>query len=309
VFDKAKTITTLQNHGGSVPFVFNSQNSKLFKGKVSVTNGDFSFSFVVPKDIAYNFGKGKLSYYAENQVEDANGYFTDFYIGGTSDSYAEDTEGPEVELFMNDKSFVFGGITDENPTLLAYVQDIHGINMVGNGIGHDIVAVLDDETDKSFVLNNYYEADLNSYQKGTIRFPFKDLKEGRHKLTLKVWDVYNNSREVVTEFNVVKSKDVVLSRVYNYPNPFTTYTEFWFEHNQANKQLYAQVQVFTVTGKLVKTIEKNIYSEGFRSTSITWDGLDDFGDRLARGVYIYHLKVRAENLSIADKYEKLVILR
>lgn len=309
VFDKSKTVTTLKNDGGVTPFIFNSQISKLFKGKVSVANGDFSFSFVVPKDIAYNYGKGKVSYYAENQVEDANGYFSDFYIGGTSDNYVADNDGPEVELYMNDKSFVFGGITDENPTLLAYVADLHGINMVGNGIGHDIVAILDDKTEKAFVLNNYYEADLNSYQKGTIKFPFTDLEEGRHKLTLKVWDVYNNSKEVTTEFIVVKAKDVVLSRVYNYPNPFTTHTEFWFEHNQANKQLYVQVQIFTVSGKLVKTIEKNIFSEGFRSTSITWDGLDDYGDRLARGVYIYHLKVRAENLSLADKYEKLVILR
>ena len=309
VFDKSKTITSLLNYGGANPFVFNSQISKLFKGKVSVTNGDFSFSFVVPKDIGYNFGKGKVSYYAENQVEDANGYFTDFYIGGTLDNYTEDNEGPEIELYMNDKSFVFGGLTDENPSLLAYVNDLHGINMVGNGIGHDIVAVLDDKTEDAFVLNNYYEADLNSYQKGTIKFPLKDLEEGRHKLTLKVWDVYNNSREVTTEFNVVKAKDVVLSRVYNYPNPFTTHTEFWFEHNQASKQLFVQVQVFTVSGKLVKTIEKNLFNEGFRSTSITWDGLDDYGDRLARGVYIYHLKVRAENLSMADKYEKLVILR
>jgi len=307
VYDKKKQITTIANDGGN-PFIFDLQTNKLFKGKVSVQNGDFSYSFIVPKDISYNYGKGKLSYYAENQSEDANGYFTDFYIGGTSDNYAADNEGPEIELYMNDNTFVFGGITDENPFLLAYVSDIHGINMVGNGIGHDIIAVLDDKTDEAFVLNDYYEADLNSYQKGTIRFPFEDLEEGRHKLTLKVWDVYNNSREVTTEFIVEKAKDIVISRVYNYPNPFTTHTEFWFEHNQANKQIYAQVQIFTVSGKLVKTIEKNILNEGFRSTSMIWDGLDDYGDKLARGVYVYHLRVRAENLSVADKYQKLVIL-
>jgi peptidase C25-like protein len=307
VFDKKKEITTLSNDGGT-PFIFDLQTNKLFKGKVSVVNGDFSFSFVVPKDIAYNYGTGKVSYYAENQVEDASGSFSDFYIGGTSQNFEADNEGPEIELYMNDKTFVFGGLTDESPNMLAYVSDIHGINMVGNGIGHDIVAVLDDKTDEAFILNDYYEADLNSYQRGVIKFPFKDLEEGRHKLTLKVWDVYNNSREVTTEFVVQKAKDIVIDRVYNYPNPFTTYTEFWFEHNQANKQIYAQVQIFTVSGKLVKTLEKNILNEGFRSTSITWDGLDEYGDKLARGVYVYRLKVRAENLSMADKYEKLVIL-
>ena len=249
VFDKQKQITTLGNDGGP-PFVFGLQTSKLFKGKVSVVNGDFSYTFVVPKDIAYNYGQGKLSYYGENQVEDANGYHDGFYIGGTSDSYAEDNIGPEIELFMNDENFVYGGMTDENPILLANLYDLHGINMVGNGIGHDIIAILDQETENSFILNEYYEADLNSYQNGKVYFPFEDLEEGTHTLTLKVWDVYNNSSEATIEFVVVKSKDIVLDKVYNYPNPFTTHTEFWFEHNQPGKPLYAQVQIYTVSGKL-----------------------------------------------------------
>lgn len=308
VFDKTKQINTLNNDGRGV-FSFNLQTSKLFKGKVSVVNGDFSYTFVVPKDISYNFGQGKLSYYAENQSEDANGFYTDFYIGGTADDYEADDIGPEIDLFMNDENFVFGGMTDDSPILLANISDLHGINMVGSGIGHDIVAVLDGNTDESFVLNDFYEADLNSYQTGKIAFPLSDLKEGRHKLAMKVWDVYNNSSEATIEFVVIDSRDIKLERVYNYPNPFTTYTEFWFEHNQPGKQLYAQVQIFTVSGKLVKTLEQHILNEGFRSTSISWNGLDQYGDRIGRGVYIYRLKVRTENFSVAEKYQKLVILR
>lgn len=308
VFDKSKQVSSLNNDGNGV-FNFNLQTSKLFKGKVSVVNGDFTYTFVVPKDISYNYGQGKLSYYAENQVEDANGYYSDFYIGGTAGDYEADDVGPEIELYMNDENFVFGGITDDSPVLLANVSDLHGINTVGNGIGHDIVAVLDENTDESFILNDFFEADLNSYQKGKIAFPLSDLKEGRHSLKLKVWDVYNNSSEATIEFVVVDSRDIKLERVYNYPNPFTTYTEFWFEHNQPGKQLYAQVQVFTVSGKLVTTLEQNILNEGFRSTSITWDGLDQYGDRIGRGVYVYRLKVRTENFSVAEKYQKLVILR
>ncbi|MDT8412118.1 MAG: type IX secretion system sortase PorU [Vicingaceae bacterium] len=308
VYDKSKQITTLQNDGGNA-MQFNLQTSKLFKGKVSVTNGDFSFSFVVPKDISFTYGLGKISYYTENNLDDGHGYFDGFYIGGIADSITADNQGPELELYINDDNFISGGMTDENPSLLAFVEDIHGINMVGNGIGHDIIAILDDKTDQPFILNDFYEADLNSYQKGTIRFPFKELEEGRHKLTLKVWDVYNNSSEATIEFVVVKSKDLVLDKVYNYPNPFTTYTEFWFEHNQPGKPMYAQVQIFTITGKLIQTLEQNILNEGFRSSSITWDGLDSFGDQIGRGVYVYKLRVRAENMSVAEKIQKLVILR
>ncbi len=307
VFDKYKQISTLNNDNVGV-FNFNVQNSKLFKGKASVSNGDFEFSFIVPKDIAYNYGAGRLSYYAQNQVDDANGYYEGFTVGGTAPSYANDNTGPTIELYMNDRSFVYGGMTDENPLLLAFVSDEHGINMVGNGIGHDIIAILDGKTDEAIVLNDFYEADLDSYQSGVINYPFSDLAEGVHTLTLKVWDVYNNSAEATIEFVVVKNEDIVIDRVFNYPNPFTTRTEFWFEHNQPGQTITAQVQIFTVSGKLIKTIEQNINTPGYRSSEIVWNGRDDYGDKIGKGVYMYKLTVRGSNGSFAEKYEKLVIL-
>jgi hypothetical protein len=308
VFDKKKTISTLNNDGNGV-FNFQVQNAKLFKGKVSVTNGEFSFTFIVPKDINYAYGNGKLSFYAENGQIDAHGYTQDVIIGGTSDSIANDTQGPTIDLYMNDETFIDGGMTDENPLMLAKVYDEHGINMVGNGIGHDIVAILDNNTAEPIILNDYFEAELNSYQRGKIQYPFKELQEGKHTLTIKVWDVYNNSAEETIEFNVVKSKDVVIDHVLNYPNPFTTHTEFWFEHNQPGQPIFVQVQIFTVTGKVVRTLEKNIVPSGFRFTDLSWDGKDDFGDNVAAGTYIYKLTVRASNLSVAEKYEKLVKLK
>lgn len=307
VFDKEKQVKTLNNDNNGV-FTFSLQNSKLFKGKSSVKNGDFEFSFIVPKDIAYNYGKGRVSYYAEDEVDDANGYYESFYVGGTAANYEADNTGPEIQLYMNDKSFVYGGMTDPNPLLLAYVSDEHGINMVGNGIGHDIVAVLDANTEDAIVLNDFYEADLDSYQSGKVSYPFKDLAEGVHTLTVKVWDVYNNSSKATIEFVVVNSDEIVIKHVLNYPNPFTTHTEFWFEHNQPSQNLRAQVQVFTVSGKLLKTIEKNVNTPGYRSSEIVWDGRDDFGDRIGKGVYVYKLTVRGANGSIAEKFEKLVIL-
>jgi hypothetical protein len=308
VYDKLSTVNTLANDENSSVQSFETQNSILFKGKVSVISGDFSFSFVVPKDIGYQYDYGKISYYVENGETDGSGYFSDFIIGGTSSNIGADDIGPDVSLFMNDESFVFGGLTDENPFLLSFVFDSNGVNTVGNGIGHDITALIDANTQDEIVLNEYYEADLNSYQSGTIRYPMSDLSSGKHTLSLKVWDVYNNVSEAYTEFVVESSAQLALEHVLNYPNPFSTHTEFYFEHNQPDIPIDVQILIFTVSGKLVKTINSTVETAGYRIEPIDWDGTDDFGDNIGRGVYLYRISASSQN-GKAEKYEKLVILK
>jgi hypothetical protein len=309
VYDKPQSVTTLSNDGAaSPPFTFKLQKNILYKGKVSVTNGNFKFTFVIPKDIAYQFGVGRISYYAENGNEDASGNYEKVIIGGANNSAATDVAGPEVNLFMNDTKFVFGGLTNENPNLFATLKDENGVNTVGSGIGHDITAVLDANTERVVVLNDYYQANLNSYKSGTVCYPYSDLSEGKHTLTLKVWDVYNNSSQSYTEFVVAKSAVLALRHVLNYPNPFTTKTQFYFEQNQSGQMLDVQVQIFTIGGKLVKNIDQFMHTDGFRSDPIEWDGRDDFGDKIGKGVYIYRIKVKTGEGSTAEKYEKLVIL-
>ena len=313
VYDKASSVTTLRNDSQSNIKIFMLQKNALFRGKASVVNGEFDYIFIVPKDIAYQPGFGKISYYAEDGETDANGSYEDFVIGGTSSNIEPDNTGPEVRMFLNDTNFVDGGLTDENPVLLAFLSDKHGINTTGNGIGHDIVAILDEESDNPIVLNEEYEADRDSYKSGSLQYPFANLSVGAHKLSLKVWDVYNNSTQVFTDFIVAESANLALSHVVNYPNPFTTYTEFWFEHNRPGEFLDVQIQVFTISGRLIKTINTNIVTHGFRPNpsqwpDLQWDGKDDFGDKIGRGVYVYHLKVRTSEGEMANQYEKLVIL-
>jgi hypothetical protein len=308
VFDKSTEVSTLGNDPGSSVRQFNVQKNLIYKGKASVTDGQFSFSFVVPRDIAYNYDFGRISYYAEGSETNANGYFEEFVIGGSSDNAVADETGPTIGLYMNDEGFAFGGTTDENPSLLAIVADSNGINTVGNGIGHDITAVLDDNTNTTINLNDYYQADLDSYKSGKVVYPFTNLSEGTHNLRFKIWDVYNNSEEAYTEFVVAESAELALEHVLNYPNPFTTRTEFMFEHNQPCNSLDVQVQVFTVSGKLVKTINETVLSHGFRNEPIAWDGLDDYGQKIGRGVYLYNLKVSTPDGQTAEQIERLVIL-
>lgn len=309
VFDKPSYVTTLGNDADSHPFTFKLQKNILFKGKASVENGNFSFDFIVPLDIAYQYENGKISYYAEDGSRDASGHFEGFLVGGFNEDYTPDNEGPRVELYMNDESFVFGGITDENPMLLALLSDESGINTTGIGIGHDITAVLDDNFNRVIVLNDYYRADKDSYQSGRVEYPFYNLEEGLHNIRFKVWDVHNNSSDAYIEFYVTDSEALAIEHLLNYPNPFKDMTNFVFQHNQSCNALDVKIEIISMNGSVVKTIRTTFFSDGFKSDPIEWDGNNDHGSRINNGVYLYRLTVRTEEGHMAEKTEKLIVLK
>ncbi|MDF1695691.1 MAG: type IX secretion system sortase PorU [Saprospiraceae bacterium] len=311
VYDKESTIETLRNDSQSRVESFEVYRNILFKGSASVVNGKFSFTFVVPKDINYTVGKGRISYYAyDGNDRDAAGNFNEVIIGGSDPNGITDNIGPEMQLFMNDESFVFGGSTDNSPTLLANLSDDLGINVSGTSIGHDIVAILDDDPTNSFILNEFYEANKDDHTSGKVRFPLSDLETGKHSITVKAWDVSNNSTEERLEFSVINEGDESLRRVYNYPNPFTTSTSFQFEHDLAGSELEVFVDIYTVSGKLVKTIQQNVFASGYRVDDIHWDAKDDYGSNLGKGLYLYKIKVLSRELNLIREsdFEKLVIL-
>ncbi len=308
VYDKFKTITTLGN-GDNIPMDFEDQSSILFKGKASVVDGKFKFSFIVPKDIAYNYGNGKISFYAHSQNTDANGYNADLIIGGSSDSLNVDDKGPDIELYLNDEQFITGGLTNETPILLSNLFDESGINTVGNGIGHDIVATIDENTPKAIILNDFYEAETDNFKAGSLNYQLSKLSNGTHSLKLKAWDVFNNSSEAYIDFVVSESANLALDHIFNYPNPFTTNTDFYFDHNMPSANLHVMINIFTVSGKIVKTLEADMNTTGYRSNPINWNGLDDYGDKIGKGVYVYKITVKTDTGEEISEFEKLVILR
>ncbi|MDR2011182.1 MAG: type IX secretion system sortase PorU [Bacteroidales bacterium] len=308
VYDKFMTYTTRGNDGYG-KLTYQSQKNIIFKGQASVKNGRFSFSFIVPVDIAYFFDTGKISYYATNNINnEAAGYFDNFLIGGSGNDQINDSDGPVIDLFMNDEQFISGGITDENPILLANISDNSGINTTSNGIGHDITLIIDENTSNTIVLNKFYESVIDDFTSGNLKYPISELTLGPHTLKVKAWDVFNNSSEKSIDFIVASSSELIIDHIFNYPNPFSTNTHFYLAHNQPNIQLDVLIQIFTVSGKHVKTIRADVLSEGFRSQPIHWDGRDEYGDKIARGVYIYKLAVKAPNGNTVEKFEKLMIL-
>ena len=295
IYDKEIISLTLGQESCS-PMPFRNQNNIIYKGEASVSNGEFSFSFIVPKDIENNYAHGKVSYYASNDnKEDASGHDDSFIIGGLADNVIYDYDGPLVSLYMNTRDFIFGGMTNSDPFLLVDIEDFSGINTVGNGIGHDITAILDNNTSNPFILNDYYKSNLDDYKSGVIEFPFENLEPGPHTITLRIWDVFNNSSESVISFYVTDKENFTISDFLNYPNPFITNTDFYFEHNQSNQNLDVSIEIYSITGQHIKTLKDTFYDSGYRIGPISWNGKNEYGKIVSSGLYIAKLNIELDN--------------
>lgn len=305
VYDKEQRMSTLGN-SGQTPFSYKVQNNVIYKGQTTVTNGEFSFSFVIPKDISYNIGQGRILYYAENGSEDANGFFEGFYVGGSSGGQIVDNQGPEIDLYIDDTSFQSGDETSQNPLLIAHLFDENGINTVGSGIGHDITAVLNDDYSSVYVLNDFYKSDQDEYRSGNIEFPFRNLPPGEHSLRLKAWDVANNSTEVEIKFIV--TSDFLIENVTNYPNPVTDHTYFVFTHNQPDASFRTLIEIFDMTGKKIDMVQVTSSSGGKTSTPIRWSP-EERSIQLRSGIYPYRITIRSADGRLAAKSGRLAVRR
>ncbi|MBK8473351.1 MAG: type IX secretion system sortase PorU [Sphingobacteriales bacterium] len=311
IYDKIITTATLRNDpANSPPFDFKQRKGLLFRGKATVTDGKFSITFIAPRDLMLNYGSGRVSVYAENGNIDASGYTESVIVGGIADNVIPDNEPPQVSVFINDELFKSGSKTNENPILHVRLYDDNGISTTGSAVGHDLTAILDDNAQQTYLLNEYYEADPNSYQTGIARYPLYQLSEGWHRIEVKAWDVHNNSGKGFTEFVVAQNAQLALYEVLNFPNPMTDYTAFALEHNSPNETLDVAIEIVSLSGQLVKTIRQQIVPTGFRSTDITWDGLNGLGSPVGRGMYVYRVTIsNPTNGQSAYKSEKLVIIR
>lgn len=292
LYDKARTVQTLGNDVSSPVTGFQQQSAVLFKGLFTVDTGHFRVQIILPKDVSFQPGRGKLSFYAFNSTTDATGADTGFVLVGNN-AVPTDKTGPSVKLFLNDTMFRNGGLTHETPLLLAYLSDSSGINTSGNGIGHDITLVIDDLVRDIRVLNEWYVSDLNSWQSGQIQYRLPMQTEGAHTLVLKAWDGANNSTEVKLDYVVKKQEKLAISKVMNFPNPFRDRTRFSFEHNQPGKALKVQVLVYSSEGKLVKRISGPFQTAGTRNIQVEWDGKDESGRKIQKAVYIYQIIIQS----------------
>ena len=283
------------------------RNSVIFNGKTKAENGRFKIEFIVPRDISYRYGQGLINYYATDYEVEANGNCDTFIIGGFYDEAYDDDEAPEVRLFIDDTLFVNGGLTGQSPTLLAFIEDESGINTTGAGIGHDISATLTGPSKKIYCLNDYFVAELDQPGKGTITYKMQDLADGDYTLTLKVWDIYNNSGTATIDFTVVNNGGMVIENAFNAPNPVTDETHFVFDHNQVGNNMQVDIYIYDIMGRWVTTLSEQVSGTSTRISPIRWDGRGARGDSLRNGVYIYRIVATNDNGETATLVSKLVL--
>ena len=308
VYDKATRYSTQGNDGSSYPEEFLLSDKLLFDGKATVIDGYFSFEFLVPKDINYSFGFGSIKYYALDTVSysDAWGGYDQLFIGGYNEQADPDDQGPVIQLYLEDKSFISGDITSADPLVFAEIYDDKGISFTGLGLGRDLVMVVDNDFANSIIMNDYFEINTDSYQQGTISYQLNNLAPGKHTLSLKAWDLHNNSSEVVVDFYVNEQADIELSGVLNYPNPFTETTRFTFIQNKSNTELDVEIRIFDISGRWITTLNEQVRTSGIRVDPIEWDGRNSNGNKVDAGVYMYQIIVTDQLGNTAAQRQKFI---
>ena len=300
VYDK---VTELTANGVN----YQLRNSVVFNGKTRAENGRFKINFIVPRDIAYRYGQGLINYYATDYEQEANGSCDSFIIGGFYDEALEDQEAPDIRLFIDDTLFVSGDITGQNPMLLAFIDDESGINTTGAGIGHDIMATLEGPAKNTYCLNDYFVGELGHAGKGTITYKMLDLVDGDYTLTLKVWDIYNNSSTASIDFTVVNNNGMVIENAFNAPNPVTDETYFVFDHNQVGNNVKVDIHIFDIMGRWVTTLSEQVSGTSTRVAPIRWDGRGAGGQDLRNGLYVYRIVATNDQGETATIVSKLVL--
>jgi hypothetical protein len=308
LFDRPAKLTTSGRN--NPPFSFNEYNNALFRGQASVVNGKFETEFILPSGIPATVGFGKLSLYAfdPSTLTDAAGGLSTVRIGGKEVSSITDNVGPEIEMFMSDTTFVNGGITQPNTTLVVRLKDNTAINISTYNPEKNLIATLDDNA-KTFVVNDYFIGDTNDMHSGRISFPLMDLAPGSHRMFFKASDVVGNTSMSFIDFIVSDSENLVIQSFGNYPNPFIDYTTLFFTHNRSGDDLQAQLLIQSLTGELIKSAEVTIPESDYQVKLMEFVPFEILDKKLPAGLYLARLIVRSlTNGSKNEQVTKLIIL-
>lgn len=305
VYDSMDTIVCKMNDTSiKTAFEFTDRSQVLFSGRDSVRLGRFELSFVVPQDIKFSNGSGRVVFYAINDslTVEANGYNEDFTIGGAVQS--DDQEGPQIELVLNGE---YGGTVNSTPYLTAHLQDASGINVSGTGIGHDLLLTIDEDPQHSYILNDYYVPDFGNYTSGSLAFTIPALTAGKHTLTLRAWDMLNNTSKQSLDFEVDESCAPSILHLMASPVIARESTTFLLTYDLPGTMSEVTLEVFDYAGRCLW----NFTGEGSSDTgtfAIPWNlSVGDNRGRISPGVYLYRASLKCGDSKLVTKSQKLIV--
>lgn len=309
LFDCVENVTTLNNRDEGA-FKYRAYRKKLFTGSDSVVAGRFKLSMPVPLDISYMDEQGMLNLFAVDSAgNSAQGHYDNFTVGGTASSIQNDGKGPEITMYLNKSDFINGDEVNSTPRLFAKLFDENGINIVGTGIGHDIVAMVDNDPDRTYNLNNLYKPVVGDYRSGTVELSIDELAEGEHTLLLRAWDLYNNSSTDTLHFVVVKGLAPDFTDIKVSPNPIE-YGEsaiFSITHDRPGSELDVTIELYNFQGQLLWDYNERAHS-ATNIYSVSWDATTASGQPLPTGVYLYRATISSEGGTERTKTRKLIVL-
>lgn len=304
VYDKPRATLTKQCN-----LDFDWENTLLFSGQASVAGGQFSSQFVVPLDIDFTPGNGRIALYAQSLSDEAAGC-TQVQVCCSSPNPVPIDSPPTVQLYMNDPSWRDGSVVTPDPVLFVQVNSTLGINTSGLGIGRDLVAVLDGNSVNPIVLNSFYQSTLDDFRSGSIRYPMFDLPDGPHTLSVKVWDVANQSATAQTDFIVASNTRLAIAQLMNYPNPFVGSTRIQFSHNQPGEPLRAEVYIRDSQGRLVERLQADFRTDSFLVEPFEWKGETADGAPAHAGLYHFELVLTQQRTGeVLRRHSRMVLLR
>ncbi|HXP48363.1 MAG TPA: hypothetical protein VN922_00330, partial [Bacteroidia bacterium] len=262
-------------------------------------------------------------------VKTANGYSGNSSIWiEANPPYLPQTR-PEEYYFNNYAKKSFTTLTDKNNPLLDVTFD--GVHILNNDIvsPHPNILVQVTSNDKYLPLDKndtghiaMYIRNINNPTPQRLYFSSPQIQftpavmpnnkcrilytpiftDGTYELSVQAADRSNNlssANPYKIDFEVITESQI--TNVLNYPNPFSTSTRFVFTITGDQVPTYFKIQIITITGKVVREITESELGPlhiGRNITEYAWDGTDQFGGKLANGVYLYRVITSINNQSI-----------
>lgn len=308
LYDKSEELHTLASKGGQA-FTYKDYISTLFAGKVAINDGKMQFTFMVPKDINYALGKGRLTYYIidEDESMDGQGFSHDFTIGGHSSDIDPAETGPSIRMYINSPAFVNGQQVNNQPILFAHLSDLYGINTVGAGIGHDITLRYANKPNETINLNAYYESSLNDYKNGIIRYPLGNLPEGTYSLELKAWNLQNISSTASVQFIVKNNLAPSIDYFHVYPNPIKDQATLSVQYDRPDDIGQIEFFIYDLAGKLCwQSSEVLQTADGLYTTTLVVNA--DGNCYLHGGLYLAKVKITTSQGTYTENTKKIMVL-